>query len=188
MPASTARSAVCLLLFACVPAWAGGKDDIRAAMARMAAARSYHATMQVSGSHPVTNTIDFAAPDRFRMTLPMGTQTIIGDAMIMNINGMHMKVPLPKGTLTKWRDPANMENNLAGMTVEALGTDAVDGQPAKKYRVTVTQPQPGESILWIGGNGYPLQIQTHGQGRSASDTVTMHYSRFNDPTIRIDVP
>ncbi|MDB6163190.1 MAG: hypothetical protein JWL98_622, partial [Xanthomonadaceae bacterium] len=36
--------------------------------------------------------------------------------------------------------------------------------------------------------GYPLQIQTHGQGRSASDTVTMHYSRFNDPTIRIDVP
>lgn len=177
-----------LLLLASATAWAGGKEEIEASMQKILAARSYHATMDLAGSHPMRNEIDFVAPDRYRMTLPMGTQTIIGDTMIMNINGMQMKVPMPKGTLTRWRDPANMDKNMATMSVQVLGADVVDGQPAKKYRVTNTQPQPSESTLWIGANGYPLQIQVNGKAMGKSTTTTIHYSRFNDPTLRVQAP
>ena len=99
-----------------------------------------------------------------------------------------MKVPMPKGTLTRWRDPANLDKNMATMSVQSLGVDMVDGQPAKKYRVTNTQPQPSESMLWIGANGYPLQIQVNAKALGKTTTTTMHYSRFNDPTLRVDLP
>lgn len=177
-----------LLLLASLPAWADAKADIRAAMERMRTARSYHAVMQVAGGKPMTNTIDFAAPDRFRMTLPMGTQVIVGDSMWMSMNGMHMKMPLPAGTLTRWRDPANLDKNMATTTVQALGADTVDGQPARRYRMTNSQPQPSESLLWIGADGYPLQIQVDGKAMGHATTTTIRYSRFNDPTIRIEPP
>jgi hypothetical protein len=186
MAAPTLRPVLYLLLCTALPAWAGAREDIRAAMDKMLAARSYHAVMNSEGRRPMTSTVDFAAPDRFRMTLPMGTQTVIGDSMIMNINGMHMKMPLPKGTLTKWRDPANMDKNMATMSATLVGADVVDGQPARKYLISNTKPQPSESTLWIGANGYPLQIQVHGKGRDEAGVVTVHYSRFNDPTIKIE--
>ena len=185
IPRSAARLLAPLLLLATLPAWAGAQDDLRAAMDKMLAARSYHAVMQVTGAQPMTNTIDFAAPDRFRITLPMGTQTIIGDSMWMNMDGMHMKMPLPAGTLTKWRDPANLDRNTT-TTVQALGADTVDGQPARRYRVTSSQSRPSQSTLWIGANGYPLQIQVDGKSMGKATTTTIRYSRFNDPTIRID--
>jgi hypothetical protein len=171
----------CLLCMSATAAHAGAKDDIRASMERMLAARSYHATMQVGGDRPMTSNVDFVAPDRYRMVLPMGTQTIVGDRMSMNVGGRRMSLPLPKGTLTKWRDPASLDKNMATMTAQALGAEAVDGQPAKKYRITNTQPQPSESTLWIGANGYPLQIRVEGR-----TPATIRYSRFNDPTLRID--
>jgi outer membrane lipoprotein-sorting protein len=171
----------CLLLLASAAAVAGAREDIRASMDKMLAARSYHATMQVGGARPMTSEIDFVAPDRYRMSLPMGTQTIVGDRMMMSIGGHQMAVPLPKGTLTKWRDPANLDRNMATMTARALGVDMLDGHPAKKYRITNSQPQPSESTLWIGAGGYPLQIRVDGK-----DPATIRYSRFNDPTLRID--
>jgi hypothetical protein len=72
------------------------------------------------------------------------------------------------------------------MTVQALGADTVDGQPARKYRVSNSQPRPSESTLWIGADGYPLQIQVNGKALGKATTTTIRYSRFNDPTIRID--
>lgn len=188
MVASILRPAACLLLLVSLPTWAGAKDELRASIQKLLAAKTYHAQMKTDAGGVMTSTIDFAAPDRFRMTLPMGTQTIIGDTMIMNVKGMHMKMPMPSGTLTKWRDPANMEKNMATMTVEALGTDVVDGQPARKYHITNTQPRPSDSIYWIGANGYPLQIKVSGKAMGKASTTTIHYSRFNDPTIRIDAP
>jgi hypothetical protein len=90
--------------------------------------------------------------------------------------------------LTRWRNRANLDKNMATMSVQALGDEVVDGQPAKKYRVTNTQPQPSESVMWIGANGYPLQIQVNGNALGKTTTTTMHYSRFNDPTLRVDAP
>jgi len=169
-------------------AHAGGKDEIKAAIGKFSAARSYHVSMRQSGQQAMTTEADFVAPDRFRMTMPMGTQIIIGDTMYMDMQGRTMKVPMPKGTLTQWRDPANIAKYEATMAVKALGIELLDGKPAKKYRVSNTQPQPSTSTMWIGGNGYPLQIKVDSKVMDKVVGTTIRYSRFNDPSIRIDPP
>lgn len=180
----------CLLasaLLAGSHAFAGPKEEVKAALDKFIAAKSYRATMTHSGAQAMMIQTDFVAPDRYRMQLPMGTQYIIGDTMVMNIGGRSMKVPLGKGTLTQWRDPGNLAKSQATLTVTALGSELLDGKPAKKYRMVNTQPQRSESTMWIGGNGYPLQITVDGRA-GGTQTTTLRYSRFNDPTIRVEPP
>lgn len=177
----------CLLLLVAVNAAAGPKEEVIAAMDKALAARSYHVTMRHGGAQPMTTEADFVAPDRLRMKMPVGVQTVIGDTMYMEIQGRSMKVQVAKGTMTQWRDPANQARYQATMTVKALGNDTVDGKPAKKYQTSNTQPQPSSAIMWIGADGYPLQIEVSG-GKGKAATTTMRYSRYNDPTIRIDPP
>src|SRR3546814_11840163 len=77
------------------------------------------------------------------MTMPgLGTQTIIGEAMYMSVDGRSMKVPLPAGTLTPWRDPARLDENAATMTVQATGRDSVAGPPPRTYLVRNSKTQP----------------------------------------------
>ena len=42
--------------------------------------------------------------------------------------------------------------------------------------------------MWVGGDGYPLQIRVTGNLNGQASTTTIRYSRINDPTIRIDPP
>lgn len=182
------RVAALLLLLAGAGAFAGPKDEVKAALDKFVAARSYHVTMSHSGAQAMTTEADFVAPDRFRMTMPMGTQYIIGDTMYMNMQGRSMKVPMGKGTMTQWRDPANLAKHEATMTVKALGSEAIGGKPAKKYAMSNTQPQPSASTMWVGSDGYPLQIRVDSNVQGKPVTTTIRYSRFNDPTIRIEPP
>ncbi len=164
---------------------------INASMDRFVALRSYHATMDVEGGPGGTmghHEIDFVAPDRFRLQMPMGTQVIIGDTMYMQMQGRTMKMPMPKGTLTEWRDPAKLQQSEAGMTVQDQGRDTIDGVAARKYRVHHAQPKPADVTMWIDGDGLPLQIQVASPVKGKTMTSTMRYSRFNDPTIRVDAP
>ncbi|MET1160978.1 MAG: hypothetical protein ABWY48_00430 [Pseudoxanthomonas sp.] len=169
------------------------EDEVKASMDKFLNAKTFHAVMTMEGTRGMTNEMDFVAPDRYRMKMPVGTQLIIGDTMYMQADGRSMKVPLPKGTLSQWRDPMKIEENKAGLSVEALGSDSVDGQPAKKYLVRNTQPEPGqqqptEFTYWIGGDGLPLQLVHTGQSQGKPYSMTLRYSRFDDPTITIDAP
>lgn len=175
------------LLLLAAAAHAGAKDEIKAAIGKFTTARSYHVTMTHSGRQGSTEA-DFVAPDRIRMQMPMGTQLIIGDTMYVQVDGRTMKLPIPKGTLTQWRDPAYIREHAATMSVKPLGVEMVGGKPAKKYLVSNTKPQPGTSTMWIGGNGYPLQIRVDSKVQGKSVSTTIRYSRFNDPTIRIAAP
>lgn len=165
------------------------KDEIGKVMEGFLGARSYHATLDTTNPKGnITMEMDFVAPDRYRMKMPMGTQYVIGDTMYMTMDGRTMKLPLPKGQTANYRDPASFEANKATMQVEALGSDTVDGQAAKKYLMRNTQPVPGESTLWVSADGYPLKIEVSGDTGGITTRTTIRYSRFNDPTIRIDPP
>jgi hypothetical protein len=168
-------------------------DEVKASMDKFLKAKSFHAVMTMEGARGMTNEMDFVAPDRYRMKMPVGTQVIIGDTMYMQADGRSMKVPLPKGTLSQWRDPLKIEENKAGLSVEALGSDSVEGQAAKKYLVRNTQPEPNqpgpnEFTFWIGSDGLPLQLLHQGQAEGKPYSMTLRYSRFDDPTITIDAP
>ena len=89
------------------------------------------------------------------------------------------------------------------MSVESLGNDSVDGQPAKKYLVRHTEPKPSgpqssetqssqpqsnEFTFWIGGDGLPLQLVSQGESQGKPYSMTLRYSRYDDPGIVIDAP
>lgn len=169
---------------------ASPKDEITTAIKKFVAVNSYHANMQMSGGArgTLTNEIDFVAPDRYRMKMPMGTQHIIGDTMYMQMDGRVMKVPMPKGTLSQWRDPAKLAENEATMTVEAQGSDTIDGMSARKYLVHNTKPQPSDVTIWVGDEGLPVQIQVSNEVQGQTAQTTIRYSRYNDPTLKIDPP
>ena len=166
------------------------KDRVVAAIRKFMAVDSYHASMQVNGPQgAISNEIDFVAPDRFRMTLAgVGTQTIIGDSLYMDMQGRTIKTALPKGTLGQWRDPAKLDENEATMTVQAQGSDTIDGVATDKYLIHNTRPQPSEVTIWIGGEGLPVQMQVDGTAQNQATRTTIRYSRFNDPAIKIEPP
>jgi hypothetical protein len=177
-----------LSLFA-VAAWAGPKEDMQAVGAKFLAQRSYHATMTHSDKRVPKTEMDFVAPDRYRIDSGMGAQVIIGDTMYMTLDGRTMRIPMPKGTLTQWRQSDRAFREIERAQIEALGTEVVDGKPMKKYRMVQTfDGNRSETLLWIGANGLPAKMQTTGTAGRKTYTTTVVYSRFNDPAIRIDPP
>lgn len=191
---ATLRCAVVLAAVLASVAWAGPREEVNAAIDKFIAARSFHASMTMSGPQSMSQQLEFVAPGRYRMRMAgLDDQTIIGDTMFLNSpspggQGKSIIVPVPEGTLSRWRDPAGLTRDDDGMSVTALGDEPVGGVPAKKYRVDHTRPQPSTLTLWIGGDGYPLQIVSNAEVQGQPATTTIRYSHFNDPTLRVDPP
>ncbi len=166
-------------------------QDVQASMQRFLDARSFHAVMRVEGARAMHNQLDFVAPDRYRMVMAAGTQIIIGDTMYMEMEGKRLQVPLPKGTLAQWRDPLRIREGTARLRVERLGEELVEGQPTTRYRIHHEEADAGESgdfLYWIGDDRLPVQIRQSGQAEGGPYTMTLLYSRFNDPDIDIQAP
>jgi outer membrane lipoprotein-sorting protein len=177
-----------LSLLASTAAWAGPKEEMKALSVKFLALRSYHVTMESSDKRVPKMETDFVAPNRYRMQMPMGTQYVIGDTMYMSIDGRTMKIPMPKGTMTQWRESDRVFRDVDKMQIEALGTETVGGKSAKKYRMTQARPPATNSLIWVGPDGYPIKIETTGTAGKRTSTMTIHYSRFNDPSIKIEPP
>ena len=149
---------------------ASPEDAVKASMRKFIAASFHQASMEMEAGarSQRVNQLEFVASDRYRMTLQgLGTQVIIGDTMYMRMRSKHMAMPLPAGTLSQWRDPARLDQNATGMTVQALGHDTVDGQPAHRYLIHHDRPQPSDVTMWIGSDDLPIQLQVGGQCRWA---------------------
>lgn len=188
--ATGAVLAALLALVGAGDAWAGPKEDMKALSVKFLALRSYHVSMENSDARAPKSEVDFVAPDRYRVQMgELGTQVIVGDIMYLNVNGRSMRVPMPKGSVTQWRETDRAFREIDKAQIEALGTETVNGKPAKKYRVNKsTDGTPTVTLIWVGGDGYPVRIQSTGKAAGKAYTTTMTYSRFNDPSIRIDVP
>ncbi|WCE05038.1 hypothetical protein [Pseudoxanthomonas sp. JBR18] len=152
-------------------------------------ARSFHAEMTLEGARETVNALDFVAPDRYRMTMPMGTQVIIGDVLYLQSQGQTRKMQLPEGTVAQWRDPMRLHDHHAELEVQAQGSQTLDGVRAREYLVrNGPTDQPVTFTYWIGPDGLPLQLRHQGQSQGQPYTMTVRYSRFNDPSIVIDTP
>ncbi|MDI1254000.1 hypothetical protein [Thermomonas sp.] len=167
------------------------REAVIASMHKMMDATSYHVSMKMSGGPKAMmgNEVDFVAPDRFRMEMAgVGTQIIVGDTMYMSTQGRSMKVPMPKNTTSKWRDPGNFKEAEASMTAEGMGSESVEGISTQKYNVRQSVPKASDYTLWIAPDGMPLQMRMNMDSKGTPMTMTMRYSRINDPTLSIDAP
>lgn len=164
------------------------EDEVKASMDRFMQARTFHAVMNMQGARAMTNEMDFVAPDRYRMKMQAGTQVIIGDTMYLQVDGRATRVPLPKGTLSQWRDPLKLAEHKGGLVVQSLSDEDIDGVTARKYLVKNSAAPAAEFTMWIDAEGLPLQLQQHGQSQGSPYTMTLRYSRFDDPSIVITAP
>jgi len=171
-----------------------GRDAVMASMARFREVRSFHASMHMEGAAQgaMDNEMDYVAPDRYRMTMRApgmeATQTLIGDTMYMTHGGQTTKVPVPAGMMDSFRDPAWMAKQQEGATFESQGRDTIDGQRAHKVLMRQAQPAPSEVTLWLGSNGLPLQAVVRSEAQGRPMTTTIRYSRFDDPTLKVEPP
>lgn len=167
---------------------ASPRAEVEASMARFAAARSFHASMDMQGGQSMTMEMDYVAPDRYRMQMPEAVQVVVGDIMYMQLHGQTMQIPLSPDTLGKWQDPLQMEQGRERMNVADLGSERVEGQPARKFQVRHAAPEEAEMTYWIGDDGLPLKLLHHGRSEAGPFTMTIRYSRFNDPSLSIERP
>lgn len=182
----------CLLLaLACPLALAAPKDELHDAFAKFLQAKSFRATTtDVKNGKPVS-TVEFAAPDRYRVDSDGRRNLIIGDSMYLDMDGQLMKVPVPGvgRMIAQYRDPQFLAEIEGGLVVQALGEETVDGEPAKVYAYRVTRPARADAKTWVSQkNGLPIQTESTGSLLGHVSTTRVRYSGFDDPSIRIDAP
>lgn len=172
-------------------AWADGRQDLHTAFARNLALKAFKATMYDLTRKQALSTVEFQAPDRYRMTLAgQPPSLVIGDTMYMTRNGKTMKMAMPKGTFGKFRNEDAMAELEKGLVVESLGPGTVGAVPARRYRFTsTTDKQASSSMVWVGvSSGLVLQVETSGKNADRPFAMRVSYSDFNSPAIQIDAP
>jgi len=180
-----------LAIAAAGSAWAGPKETVHDAFAKFLAAKSFRATVTDAKSGEQLSQLEFVAPDRYHMKSGKGPETIIvGDDAYMDMNGQLMKMPIPVGKMIgPYRNEGTLRQMESGITVTDLGADSVGGEPAHAYSYTVTEPAKADVKLWIADKtGMPLQIESQGSFMGHTATTRIHYSDFNDPSIRVAAP
>lgn len=161
---------------------------VLAASQRFGQLRSFHATLHMQGPRTLQASMEFVAPDRYRLQTDEGVQTIIGDTFFLQRAGEVRQVPVPPGLLAQWRSPLPADATAADLQVEALGEDRVEGQPARRYRVRHASAAPDGMLYWINAAGLPVRIERQGQTQGKAFKVTVDYTRFDDPALHIAVP
>jgi hypothetical protein len=169
---------------------AGAKDDLHAAFSKFLAQSSFRGTTTATvDGKAIRSVVEFQAPDRFRVTA-MGRppSVIVGGFMYIDINGRFMKLPAPR-SITEYRDPKLLTRIESSLSAEDLGLDAVKGEPAHKYRYTVSQPRQSTTLVWVSvKSGLPLQLQSTGSAMGKTVDSQVNYESYGDPSIKISAP
>ena len=168
---------------------ADARLDLQAAYRKMVALTAFKATMTDLSTGKTAMTMEYQAPDRYRMSIPgMPPQLVIGDTMVMTMNGQTMRMKMPKGTLPKVRNEEALREIEKGSAVQAAGMGTVGAQPARIYRhTTQVDGKPVQTMVWVGvASGLPLQVET--RGAKGGKDMRIVYSDFNSSRIRIDAP
>lgn len=190
-----------LLITACNGSSAPGTTEVAAAgdpaqavldaSARFSNVRTFQASMRLErpGATPaIHSTLTFVAPDRYRLQMPEGEQTIIGDTFFLHANGEMRQVPAPPGLLAQWRNPLPAGTDLHGISVEDRGPAQIDGTQVRHYLLLAGAEGGDRLQYWIAADGLPRQIQREGQANGQPYRITLQYTRLNDPALRVDLP
>ncbi len=178
-------------LAAAQPAAVGDRQALHRAFVQNLKLKSFKATMTDLKTNKPVAVMEFQAPDRYRMT-PAGQppMVMVGDTMYMSHGGQVMKQPMPKGSLSQFRNEDAIRDLEKGTVVRALGPAMVGTQPAMKYAFdNVTGTTQSRSVAWIGArSGHVLMVETTGKAGGREQSMRIAYTDFNSPAIRIVPP
>ena len=169
------------------------RQDLHKAFVHNLALKSYKATMTDLKSNRTASTVEFQAPNRYRITMSgQAVSVIIDDVMYMTHDGKTMKVPLPKGTIGQFRNEATIAELEKGARVTSIGPGLVGKEPAVKYGFATATASGGDqanSTAWISArSGHVLMVETAGKHGGRDYAMRVVYSDFDSPLIRITAP
>ncbi len=167
------------------------RQELHKAFVQNLALKSYKATMTDLQSNRTASTVEFQAPNRYRITVPgQAVSVIIDDVMYMNHDGKTMRVPMPKGTIGQFRNEATIADLEKGARVTSIGPGLVGKEPAVKYGfATADGADQANSTAWISArSGHVLMVETAGKHGGRAYAMRVVYSDFDSPLIRITAP
>jgi len=99
-------------------------------------------------------------------------------------------MPIKVGRIvSQYRNQDTLNELTRDLDVTALGEDTVDGQVARVYGYTQTQPARADVKVWIGvASGLPLQLESQGRFMGVKSTTRLRYYDYDDATIRVSAP
>ncbi|UXI69089.1 hypothetical protein [Tahibacter amnicola] len=181
-----------VLAFASTAAAASPREDLHAAFSKFLAAKSFRATVVDVKKGQQISSMDFVAPDRYHIVTGQGQaeQVIVGDDAYTVIDGRSIRLPMPVGKIVgQYRNQKTLEQLEGDMTVQAAGSDTVDGEPANIYNYTISQPHRADVKVWISQkSGLPLQLESQGAFMGVKSTTRIRYFDYDDASIRVEKP
>jgi hypothetical protein len=151
---------------------AGPVDDLEKVWEAVNSQKSWHAAMVLPGGK--TDTIDYVAPDRWRMQHNGVTTLVIGDSTYLIQNGKTEKLDIP----AEGGPPISFAGELGDdikRSARDLGMQTLNGQAVHVYSFT-SGGLP--TTFYVGANNLPVQGVLH-QPRGTSVTIT--FSQWNAP-------
>jgi outer membrane lipoprotein-sorting protein len=175
-----AQARICAALIALAfagHAAADARADLHAAFQKNLSARTYRATMTDMTTGKAFSTVEFQAPDRYRIQASGTTSVIANGNMYLLVNGKSMTVPLQPGMLEKFRSDAAWQQMEQDTQIQDAGMGVVGTEPAHKFHWVNTGKHPSSGDAWVGSkSGYVIQIVSL---QSKKGAVRVQYGDFN---------
>jgi len=177
---TTARIAAGLLALAFAGhAAADARADLHAAFQKNLSAKTYRATMTDLATGKQFSTVELQAPDRYRIQAAGQTSVIANGKMYLKANGQAIKMPMPAGTLEKFRSDAAWKQMETDTQFQDAGPTLLGTEPAHKYHWANSGKHPSSGDAWVSAkSGYVIQIETAPKG-SKKGAVRVRYGDFN---------
>ena len=170
-------------------ACADARADLHAAFRKNMSAKTYRATMTDLGTGAQVSTVEFQAPDRYRIKAA-GMSSVIADGqMFLTINGKPMKVPLQPGMLDKFRSDSAWKKMESDTLITDAGPTLLGTEATRKFHWITGGKQPSTGDAWVSTKtGYVVQVETAEKPGAKKGAVRVRYSDFNDASIKILAP
>jgi outer membrane lipoprotein-sorting protein len=181
---------------------------LKATKAQMDSA-SYRAKIvsSTSAGTESTTTIEFVAPDRYRMTreadasgkpMPSQQTIIVGKSTYMKMgNAEWQKFPIDMGEMiSQFRNSKLLDELAKNTEVKVLGPDVLDGTPTIVYQYTLNdvigKGLKSSTKAWVSvSTGLPQQTETEGDitmmGKTMHTKTIVTYSSYG-ADIQIEAP
>jgi hypothetical protein len=154
------------------------EDVIRAAMKAQLESSQLRTViaMELDGE-PSTTTIDYVAPDRFRLTQPDMDMIIIGDKTYQNEGSVWQVLEMNMAAMiTQYRN-SDLIDSVVLSDVQTLPDETIEGKACAVY--SYTQDFEGiisQDKLWIEkSTGLPLRLESEGEILNTYSKSVSHY-------------
>jgi outer membrane lipoprotein-sorting protein len=168
---------------------ADARSEVHAAFLKNLGAKAYRSTITDLATGQQVSTVEFQAPDRYRISANGMNSVIANGKMYMTVNGKAMAMALPPGTLEKFRSDAAWKQMESETLISNAGAGVIGGEPALKYHWITSGKHPSTGDVWVSRKtGYVVQVETSEAKGSKMGAVRVAYGAFDSGAIRIAPP